>query len=152
MGKYKLVQSRKFSPVRNIILNQKESDEIWIQTTCYSSENIDWLADTASPRIFINPTTANKFVMQNPNIKMERLNENKQYRCFKNKEIKIKGVIHMDITLGSWCAKRCPIFIMEQNTTNLMGRDVLPKLRISLQQTKQQGRRIHQLSKPEQIY
>ena len=44
----------------------------------------------------------------------------------------------MDITSGIWCAKRCQILIVEQNTTNLMGRDVLPKLGISLQQTKQQ--------------
>ena len=46
----------------------------------------------------------------------------------------------MNITSGSWCAKRCPIIILEQNTTNLMGRDVLPKLGISLQQTKQQDK------------
>ena len=52
----------------------------------------------------------------------------------------------MDITSGSWCAKRCPMLILEQNTTNLMGRDVLPKLGIRLQQKKQQGRQIHHFS------
>ena len=35
---------------------------------------------------------------------------------------------------------------MEQNTTNLMGRDVLPKLGISLEQTKQQGKQINHIS------
>ena len=133
-----MVQPRIFSsPVRNIILTKKEIDEIWIQTTCKNSGKIDWLADTGSPHSFINPTTANKIMMQNPNVKIENLNENKYYRCFNNKEIKIKGVIPIDITSGSWCAKRCPILIVEQNTTKLMGRDVLPKLGISLQQTKQ---------------
>ena len=77
---------------------------------------------------------------QNTNVKIEKYNENKCYRCFNNKEIKIKGVIHMDITFGSWCAKIWTILIVEQNTTNLLGRDVLPKLGISLQQTKQQDK------------
>ena len=133
-----MVQPKVFSPVRNIIVNKKENDKIWIQTTCNNSEKINWLADTGLPGSFINPTLANKVMTQNPNVKMEKYKENKRYRCFNNKEIKIKGVIHMDITFGSWCAKRCPILIVEQNTTNLMGRDVLPKLGISLQQTKQQ--------------
>ena len=47
----------------------------------------------------------------------------------------------MDIKSGSWCAKRCPILIVEQYTANLMGRDILPKLGISLQQTKQQDKK-----------
>ena len=81
----------------------------------------------------------------NPNIIIERYNENKRYKCFNNKEIKIKGVIHMDITSGNWIAKKCQILMVEQNTTNLMGRD-MPKLGISLQQTKQQGRQIHHTS------
>ena len=95
---------------------------------------------------FINQSTAKKFMSNNPNIKIERYNENKRYRCFNNKEIKIKGVIHMDITSGNWIAKKCQILIVENNTTNLMGRDMLPKLGISLQQTKQQGRQIHHIS------
>ena len=125
---------------------KEQNDEIWVQTTCNNSEKIEWLADTGSPCSFINPTTANKFKTQNPNVRLEKYNENKHYRCFNNKEIKIKGVIHMDITSGSWCAKRCPILIVKQNTTNLMGRDVLPKLGISLQKTKQQGSQIHHIS------
>ena len=82
----------------------------------------------------------------NSNIKIERHNENKRYRCFNNKEIKIKGVIHMDITSGNRIAKKCQILIVDQSTTNLMGRDMLPKRGISLQQTKQQGRQIHHIS------
>ena len=146
MANINLVQPRIFSPVRNIILIKKKSDQIWIQTTCNNSEKIDWLADTGWPRNFVNPTTANKFMMQNPNVKIEKFNKNKRYSCFNDKEIKIKGVIHMDITSGSWCAKRCPILIVKQNTTNLMGRDVLPNLGISLQQTKQPGRQINHIS------
>ena len=52
----------------------------------------------------------------------------------------------MDITSGNWFAKKCQILIVEQNTTNLMGQDMLPKLGISLQQTKQQGRQKHHIS------
>ena len=77
---------------------------------------------------------------QSPNFKIKKYNKNKRYRCFNNKEIKIKGVIHMDITSRSWCAKICPILIVEQYTTNQMQRDVLPKLGISLKQTKQQDK------------
>ena len=49
----------------------------------------------------------------------------------------------MDIISGSWCAKNAQFLIVERNETNLMGRDVLQKLGVSLQQTKQKGRQIH---------
>ena len=55
---------------------------------------IEWLADTGSHRSFINQSTAKKLMTNNPNIKIERYNENERYRCFNNKEIKIKGLIH----------------------------------------------------------
>ena len=103
-----LVQPKIFSPVKNIIVNKKKNDEIWIKTTCNISEKIDWLADTGSPRNFIKPTMANIVMTQNPNVKIEKYNENKCSRCFKNKEIKIKGVILMDITFGSWFEKNMP--------------------------------------------
>ena len=141
-----LVKPKSYRPVRNIIVNKTQNDEIWIQTTCNNSEKIEWLADTGSPRSFINQSTAKKLMSNNRNIIIERYNENKRYKCFNNKEIKIKGVIHMDITSGNWIAKKCQILIVEQNTTNLMGRDMLPKLGISLQQTKQQGRQIRHIS------
>ena len=135
-----LVKPKSYRPERNIIVNKTQKDEIWIQTTCNNSEKIEWLADTGSPRSFINQSTAKKLMSNNLNIKIKRYNENKRYRCFNNKGIKIKGVIHMDITSGNWIAKNCQILIVEQNTTNLMGRDMLPKLGISLQQTKQQDK------------
>ena len=53
-----MVQPKVFRPVRNIIVNKEENDEICVQTTCNNSEKIDWLADTGSTRSFINPTTA----------------------------------------------------------------------------------------------
>ena len=141
MGKSKLGATTTLLPSTKHNPKQEESDEIWTQTTCNNSEKIDWLADTASPRSFISPTTANKFMMQNPDIKIERFNENKRYRRLNNEERKIKVVIHMDITSGSWCAKRFPILIVEQITTNLMGQDVLPKFGISLEQTKRKTTR-----------
>ena len=107
-----LVQPKVFRPVRNIIVNKEQNDEIWVQTFCNNSEKIDWLADTGSLCNFINPTTANKFMTQNTNVRTEKYTENKRYRCINKKEIKIKS-IHMDITFGSWCAKRCPILIVE---------------------------------------
>ena len=55
-------------------------------------------------------------------------------------------MIHMEIASESWYAKICPILIVEQNTMNLLGRDILPKLRISIQQTKQPGRHIYHVS------
>ena len=140
------IRPKTYKLVRNIIVNKKQNDEIWIKTRCNNSETIERLADTGSPRSFINQSTAKKLMTKNPNIKIEQYNENKRYRCFNNKEIKIRGVIHMGITSGDWLAKRCQILIVEQNTTNLMGRDKLPKLGFSLQQTTQQGRHIHQIS------
>ena len=142
MGKYKPGTTKSISRSKKHLVNKEQNDEIWVQTTCNNSEKIDWLADTGSPRSFINPTTANEFMTQKPNVRIEKYNENKRYRCFNKKEIKIKGVIHMDITSGSLCAT----LIVEQNRTNVMGRNVLPKLGISLKQTKQQGRQIHLIS------
>ena len=53
---------------------------------------------------WINQSTAKKLMTNKPNIKIERYNKNKRYRCFNNKEIKIKGVIHLNITSGNWLA------------------------------------------------
>ena len=85
-----LVQPKVFRPVRNIIVNKEQNDEIWVQTFCNNSEKIDWLADTGSLCNFINPTTANKFMTQNTNVRTEKYTENKRYRCINKKEIKIK--------------------------------------------------------------
>ena len=140
-----LIRPKTYKSVRNIIVIKK-NDEIRIKTRCNNTETIEWLADTGSLRSFINQSTAKNLMTKNPNIKIEQYNENKRYRCFNNKEIKIRGIIRMDITSGDWLAKRCQILIVEQNTTNLMGRDMVPKLGISLQQTTQQGRQIHHIS------
>ena len=135
-----------YKSVKNIIVNKTHNDEIWIETTCNNSEKIEWLADTGSPRSFINQSTAKRLTTNCQNIKIEKYDNNKRYKCFNNKEIKIKGAIHMDITSGDWLAKKCQILSVEQNATNLMGRDILPKLGISLQQTKHQGRHINHFS------
>ena len=73
-----LVKPKSYRPVRNIIVNKTQNDEIWIQTTCNNSEKIECLADTGLPRSFINPSTAKKLMTNNPNIKIERYNENKR--------------------------------------------------------------------------
>ena len=72
-----------------------------------------------------------------PRNNYKKFRKKKKCKCFNNKEKKNNCVIHLDITPVNWTAAKCPKLTVAQNTTNLLGKDLLPKLTINLQQTEQ---------------
>ena len=120
------------------------NNEIWIKTR---SNNIDieWIADTGSPKSFINEATA-AAILQKCN-KAKRLPYNQdpeKYRCFNNVSIPITGILQLDLTSCDWTSRDNKILIVQTQTVNLLGRDVLSKLGFSLTQTK--GKQINHIS------
>ena len=120
------------------------NNEIWIKTRS-NNINIEWIADTGSPKSFINEATANS-ILQKCN-KATRLSYNQdpeKYRCFNNVSIPITGILQLDLTSGYWTSRYNKILIVKTQTVTLLGRDVLSKLGFSLSQ--KQGKQINHIS------
>ena len=118
--------------------------EIWIKMR---SNNIDieWIADTGSPKSFINEATATAILQKCNKAKRLPYNQDPEnFRCFNNVSIPITGILQLDLTSGDWTSKDNKILIVQTQTVNLLGRDVLSKLGISLTQTK--GKQINHIS------
>ena len=49
----------------------------------------------------------------------------------------------MELKSGSWNAKNCRILVVDNKTNNIMGRDVLAKLGITLKAEKPHGKQVH---------
>ena len=69
--------------------------------------------------------------------------ENLLYKCFNNNNIDIKGLLIIDIESASTSAKACRVLIVNSKTNNIMGRDLLSKLGITLNATKNVGMKIN---------
>ena len=120
------------------------NNEIWIKTR---SDNIDieWIADTGSPKSFINEVTANIILQKcHKAIRLPYNQDPEKNRCFNNVSIPITGILQLDITSGDWTSRDNKILIVQTQTVNLVGRDVLSKLGFSLTQKK--GKQINQIS------
>ena len=121
--------------------NEKVSDvnitnrgEFWIKTKT-NNQQIYWLADTGSPRSFMNIDTAQR-LLANGKTTIKQPNKSiGEFRCFKNNKINIIGTIQVDITSGSTTAKNCTILLVNNNTINIMGRDIMDQLGLRLTMT-----------------
>ena len=136
-----------FSELHNIELNTNTPKEIWVETTT-NKLKIQWLADTGSPRSFITKEQATEIMKHNPGVKLQQYTSQTKYKCFNNNNIKIDGDINITLHSGSWTAQNCKILVVGHKTHNLMARDVLQKLGISLQQkaNKSPGNQINSIS------
>ena len=121
-----------FIEVQNVQLKTRLC-QIWVETNT-NKLKLQWLADTRSPRTFITKEPANKIMEHNPEVKLQQYTSQTKYKCFNNNNIEIEGEINITLQSGSWTAQNCRILVVEHKTHNLMGRDVLQKLGISLQQ------------------
>ena len=131
-----LVQPKTFTDAQPHKLSPKIPDEIWIKTTEGTTE-INWLADTGSPRSFICKTEAERILRACRTAKWkDPTGNNTQYRCFNNIEIPIIGTIEMDLLSGQRKALKNEILVVDANTVNLLGRDILGKLGFTLTQNK----------------
>ena len=85
------------------------------ECTYYIQEIIDsWIADTGSPKSFINEATATA-ILQKCN-KAKRLPYNQdpeKYRCFNNVSIPITGILQLDLTSGDWTSRDNKILIVQ---------------------------------------
>ena len=76
---------------------------------------IDWLADTGSPRSFMQESTAKKITANYPKTSIAKYTEKKtKYKCFNNQDIQLKGVLNVNIKSGSWSASNCKIIRLEK--------------------------------------
>ena len=66
---FNLIRPTDFSPMKNEKVNKDPLKEFWVETTT-GPHKIQWLADTGSPRTFMNEELANKLQREIPNIKI----------------------------------------------------------------------------------
>ena len=64
-----------------------------------------------------------------------------EFRCFNNNKIDIIGTIQVDITSGSSNANNCTILLVNNNTINIMGRDIMDKLGLTMTTTNKDKKR-----------
>ena len=112
-------------------INKSNRGEFWITTKTNNQQN-SWLTDTRSPRSFMNIDTAQK-LLANRKTTIKQPNKSiGEFRCFNNNKIDIIGTIQVDITSVSSNANNCTILLVNNNTINIMGRDIMDKLCLRL--------------------
>ena len=131
--------------VNNVALSKESGGEFWVNTK-YNDLNLDWLADTGSPRSFIQYSKAQDIVDIHPESKITNFKEKTRYKCFNNQEIKILGVLQITLKSGAWTARNCNILLVNNLPQNVMARDVLRQLGIQLTATKPTGKTIGLIS------
>ena len=128
------IQSINFTNEKVTDINKTRRGEFWLKSNT-NKKQIYWLADTGSPRSFMNIQTARNLLVDN-NTKIQQPNKSLgEFRCFNNNKIKILGTVQLDITSGTCTAKNCNILLVDTNTINIMGRDIMDKLGLRLTMT-----------------
>ena len=121
------IESLNFATVTQKDLNKNHQGAFWIQTSS-KNENINWLADTGSPRSFISRSTAQNLIAKLGNKIIKQDKYIGEFRYFNNNKIKVDYQIQLDLTSGNTTVNNCQILVVPQNTVNLLGRDILQKL------------------------
>ena len=135
---------RDFKNTKNSILNNiTPHGEIIIQTKTKTNYTINWLAGTGSPRSFIDIQTAKELLKKDNHMKLTDYNNHTKIKCFNNNDIPIIGQLQLELNSGSWTARNYNILVVEHKSQNLMGRDVLAKLGLTLiQQKSDKGKKV----------
>ena len=129
-AKINIIRPMEFAQKRNDEINKDPYGEFWVETT-KTQNKVQLLADTGSPRSFMNIDMAAKLQQEMPNVKLTEYTETTVYKIFTNNNI------------GSWTAKDCKVLIVEKKTNNINGRDILTKLEITLSAQKKPGKTIN---------
>ena len=119
-----IIRPMEFVQMRNDEINKDPYGEFWVETTT-ALNKIQWLADTGSPRSFMNIDLAVKLQQEIPNVKITENTEATVYKSF---------------------VENRTTNIMENRTNNIMGRDILTKLEITLSAQKKPGKTINLIS------
>ena len=133
------IQTLNFTDEKVTDIIKTKRGDFWIKTKT-NSKQVYWLADTGSPRSFMKTEMArNILVNEKRAIKFpEKLIG--EFGCYKNNKINITGAIQVGIISGSSDAKRCTILLVDNNTINIMGKDVMDQLELHLTMAKQEGK------------
>ena len=130
-------QSVKFTNEKVNDINKTRRGEFWLKTKTNKKQTY-WLADTGSHRIFMNIQTAQNLLVDD-NTKIHQPNKALgEFRWFNNNKIDILGTIQVDITSVTSTAKKCTILLVDTNTINIMGGDIMDKLGLRLTMAPQQ--------------
>ena len=98
---------------------------------------IDWLADTGSPRSFVSKEEADRILQNCKSSKWKNAKDcSTKYRCSNNLEIPIIWATQMHIKSGHWDATDNEILVVNSNTVKLLGRDVLTNFGFTISQNK----------------
>ena len=125
------IHSVKFTNEKVSDINKTRRGEFWLKTYTNKKQTY-WLADRGSPRSFMNIQTAKNLLVDNKTKIQHPDKSLGEFRCFNNNKINILGTIHVDITSGTSTAKNCTILLVDTNTINVMGRDIMNKLGLRL--------------------
>ena len=126
-------------------LNKDKSGEFRVKTN-YRASEIDSLADTGSPRSFMQESIAKEITPRYPDTSISKFTEKTKYKNFNNQDIQIKGVLNINLKSGSWKATDCKILLVSNLPQNVMGRDILRKLGIHLTASKPRGKTVGLIS------
>ena len=107
--------------------NMNPQGEIILQTTLKNKNIIIWLANTGSPRSFIDIQTAKDLNEKETNLRIENYDRQIKFKCFNNKDISIKGQLQMKPRSGSRKATNCNVLVVDYKSQKYMGRDMLEK-------------------------
>ena len=91
-----LIRLTTFPTKKNSVINNEGTGEFWVATTT-SNKRIVWLADTCSPRTFMNKETANELILCISKAKIVPYKEQEKFKCFNNKQIKMTQYIKTNI-------------------------------------------------------
>ena len=126
-----IIRPMEFVQKRTDEINKDPYGEFWVETTT-AQNKLRWLADTGSPRSFMNIDLAAQLQQEIPNVKITEYTEATVYKSFTNNNMEIKGVLSLELNSVSWTTKDCKVLIVENRTNNIMGKDILTKLGITL--------------------
>ena len=146
------IAHKQFATIKNMHLNKQQANEVWNNTALPNQQKIHWLANTGSPRSLVTLEKVKAITKSNPSIGTQPYISRAQCKSFNNSNnIKIKGLINLELHSGSWSASTCQVSVVGHNTNNLMRRDILQKLVISVHQAQNPfpGNHIYSVSKIE---
>ena len=109
------IESLNFTTVTQKDLNKNHQGEFWIQTSS-KNENINWLADTGSPRPLISRSIAQNLIAKLGNKIIKQDKNIGEFRCFNNNKIKVDYQIQLDLTSDNTTVPNCQILVVSQNT------------------------------------
>ena len=134
------IQSVQFTNEKVSDINKTRRGKFWLKTNTNKQQTY-WLADTGSPKSFMNIQIAQNLLVED-NTKIHQPDKSLgEFTCFNNNKINILGTIQVDIASGKSTAQNCTLLLVDTNIKNIMRRDIMDKqgLRLTMAPQQKQG-------------